>query len=244
MNNLMILLRRQALSLSPIFKLQMSFFILAIGMWVHFYGPEGADFGVKAATLAVFTGFLLMLELLPTNDTLMGRIASYFNRVNGALFALGVGWNWISSETGGSPASVVWPIIGVAGYYLMGLTIGSAISSRLFVSRPIRTQEFSPEIESALLAEYERLIDALEDENARRAEIGGFIASLEINLANLLLFLRNDPKSGLTQEKLDNLLRYADLDFGGKSAGVAVGSHHRRLRLLIRGALAETSPSP
>lgn len=237
-------LQRHAFTLSPIFKLQMSFFILAFGIWVHFYGPEGADFGVKAATLAVFTGFLLMLELLPTNDTLMGRIANYVNRVNGALFALGVGWNWITSETDGSPGSVVWPIIGVAGYYLAGLTIGSAISSRLFPSRSIRTQEFSPEIATALFAEYERLIDALKDENTNHAEIAGFIASLEINLANLLLFLRNDPKSGLTPEKLDNLLRYADLDFGGESAGVSAFSHHHRLRLLIRGVLGETSPSP
>ena len=138
----------------------------------------------------------------------------------------------------------MWPVFLFVAMVMIGLTNGLLVSVLTIQPRRAQREQFSPTIEDALSEEYERFREALANEDTRHGEIGGCIIAMETNLANLILFLRSDPKSGLNQEKLVHLLRYADLEFDGEPAGVAARSQHRRLRMMVRGALGESSPDP
>lgn len=211
----------------------------------YFNVPETTDPAIKAALLALFAACVLFLELMPTSENPRGVYASYINRAVGAILAFGAGWNWISSETDNQTWSYVLPLVMTLVYFVVGMTLG--LLQELLKPEPKRTdgqKGISTAIQKALGEEHVRFRDGVADEQTRAATIGGYAMSLEINLANLLLLFRADPKYGLTQEKLDSLLQYADFEFGEGPAGDAARGHFRRIRMMIRGVQGETSPDP
>lgn len=227
-----------------VYKFSLSVIMLGGGLWLHFDNSAGADSGAKAAALAFCTACILFIDLLPNSDGPTGVLATFVTRVTGALLALGAGWHWISSETDGAPWLYMWPVFFFVGIVMIGLTNGLLVSVLTAQPKRAKREQFASTIQGALSEEYERFNEALASEDTKHGEIAGCIIAMETNLANLLLFLRSDPKSGLNQERLGHLLRYPDLEFDGGPAGIAARSQHRRLRMMVRGALGESSPDP
>lgn len=227
-----------------VYKLSLSGVVLLGGSWLHFDDGVGTDSGAKAAALALCTGCVLVIDLLPNSDGPHGTLAALVTRVAGALLALGAGWHWISSETDGAQWLYMWPVFFFAAAVMVGLTYG--LLGSMVTSRPRRAgrEQFSSTILDALSEEYSRFRKALENEDTKHGELAGCIIAMETHLANLLLFLRSDAKSGLNQVELVDLLRYADIEFDDEPVGIAARSQHRRLRMIVRGAIGELSPDP
>ena len=227
-----------------VYKFSLSGIMLVGGLWLHFDGSVGANSSTKAAVFAFFTACILLIDLLPNSEGRTGLLATFITRGTGALLALGAGWHWISFETNGAPWPYMWPVFIFAGFVITGLTYGLQVALLTASPKRVHHEQFSSTIQDALAEEYQRLYRALQDGDTKHGEIAGCIVAMETNLANLILFLRSDPRSGLNQEELGRLLRYADLEHDGEPAGVAARSQHRRLRMIVRGALGESSPDP
>ncbi len=63
--------------------------------------------------------------------------------------------------------------------------------------------------------------------------------ALEVQLANLLMFLRYDPKSGLGRKDLARLLQYADTPTSDSPIADASRGHFRRVRAYVRSIMGE-----
>ncbi len=154
--------------------------------------------------------------------------------------AFGAGWYWISSETNEAPLSFILPYVLLLAIMVLPMMMGTIFSTLTFQPRQARRESFPPIVEDALAKEYQRLKEALADENTRDAEIAACFLAAEVHISNLLVFLYSDPKSGFTRDNLDNLLRYADTDPSEAPTAIAAKSLHRRVRLLVHGTLGET----
>ena len=216
------------------YKIILSVNTLLIGVFVQINVLGSFDFGVKAALFALFAAAILIVDLLPTLDGPRAAIAHTSNRITGAILGIGAGWNWISSETYGLAWEHVWPLLAAIVYLAVTMTIpvfmGILIRRREVVSTPNLSLD-------ELVEEYKRLRDALADEDMRTDEISGCITAMELSLANILLFLNADTKSGLNEDRLNIFWVYADSEMGQSHGATAMQAHHRRLRMLVRKTL-------
>ena len=214
------------------YKLFLSVITLLIGAVIQFVNPADATFGLKAALLAVLAGGILFIEFLPTRNSPKGRLADFSNRFAGAVLALGVGWNWIASETD----STAWNQVGP--YFYLIVYVALILSIAVFMEFAFKRQETGFNIEKAmddLADEYGRLKNALEDDESSPDEIWGFIYATEITLANVLLYLWSDSNTELDASKLNIFWKYADAEGNDSPGSAAWQAHHRRLRKWVEG---------
>ena len=226
------------------YKFAVSCIVLVLASSLE-YGANAVDeSGVKAAFFALCAACILLVDLLPSAHGRYGIFATIITRASGALLAFGAGWYWISSETNEAPLSFILPYVLLLAIMVLPMMMGTIFSTLTFQPRQARRESFPPIVEDALAKEYQRLGEALADENTRDAEIAGCVLAAEVHISNLLVFLYSDPKSGFTRDNLDNLLRYADTDPSEAPTAIAATSLHRRLRLLVQGTLGETPRDP
>ena len=215
------------------YKFYLSILTLTIGGFIQFVNVTDATPGLKAALLAILAGGILFIEFLPTRKSTKGRLADFSNRAVGGVLAIGVGWNWIVSETDGTAWIQIGPYLLVIVYAVLGLSIG------FFIGLAIKRQEPKFNIETSidqLADEYKQLRDALEDDETRPDEIWGFMYATEITLTNVLLYLWADPNTELDPSKMKRFWVYADTETQEYPGANASKAHYRRLRKLVEGS--------
>lgn len=108
----------------------LSVLVLLMGYTIHQLGYDEGAQGAAAASLAVCTGIVLFLDLLPNGSGLNGMIAVAVTRLVGTILAFGTGWNWLYSETNGA----MWPyVLPLVIFALFALSLGTVAITLMFL---------------------------------------------------------------------------------------------------------------
>ena len=226
------------LRIAWIYKLFLAGGLFGGGVYAHANDSLITDAGIRAALMGVCAAGVLFVDMLPNTGGPYGAIATGFVRLGGALLTVGAGWHWVASTTDGEPWRYLWPMLLVILLMAPGMVGGALMSVFVVQPRQTRPDQWHAML-TALGGEAERFREAMSDDKTRPDEIAGIVLALEIQLANLFMFLRYDPKSGFGRKDLARLLRYADTPTSNSSIADASRGHFRRVRAYVRSVIDE-----